>query len=93
MKAKPIATPRGKEPNSACRKRFTRLLPVPNVSTATLMELYQLLNDSSDRSHVVEIQKELVASARAQGLTNRDILAALVSGVGKKSDRAAIASA
>jgi hypothetical protein len=66
---------------------------VTNVSTATLLELYQLLKDSSDRSHVVEIQKELVTRARAQGLTTRDILAALVAGVGKKADRVAIASA
>ena len=64
-----------------------------SLSTATLMELYRLLRHRDDRRQAVGIQRELVGRARAEGLTLRDIVRTLVAGVGKRSDRAAIASA
>ncbi len=57
-----------------------------------LMELYRLLKESDDRRQAVEIQRELVGRAREEGLTIREIVRTLVAGVGKRSDRAAIAS-
>ena len=66
-------------------------ISVKSISTATLMELYQLLKESGDKSRVVEIQGELVKRARAEGLTTQEIVRALVAGVGKKRERAAIA--
>lgn len=62
-----------------------------SMSTATLMELYQLLKGSKNRRQAVAIQKELVRRAQAEGLTIHEIVDVLVAGIGKKSLRAAIA--
>lgn len=65
---------------------------VKTTSSAALTELYQLLKGSKEnRSQALEIQKELVERARAEGLTTQEIVNALVAGVGKKSERAEIA--
>ena len=65
---------------------------VKNASTATLMELYQLLNASDEnRPQALEIQRELVRRARAEGLTTREIVRILVAGVGTKRRRGLIA--
>ena len=62
------------------------------ASTATLVELYELLKKSKEsRSQAREIQRELVERAKAAGLTTQEIVNALVAGVGKKTERAAIA--
>lgn len=68
-------------------------ISMKSLSSATLMELYRLLKESDDRRQAVEIQRELVARARKEGLTIREIVRTLVAGVGRRSDRAAIASA
>jgi hypothetical protein len=48
------------------------------ASTATLVELYELLKESKEnRSQAREIQKELVARAKAAGLTTQEIVNAL----------------
>ena len=64
-------------------------ISVKGMNTATLMELYQLLKDN--RKKALEIQRELVERAKAQGMTTQEILNTLVTGVGKKTERAAIA--
>jgi len=65
---------------------------VKGLSTAALMELYQLLKGSArNRVQALEIQTELIARARAGGLTTQEIVKALVAGVGKKSERGEIA--
>lgn len=65
---------------------------VKGLSTATLMELYQLLKGSAEnRVQALEVQAELIARARAEGLTIHEIVKALVTGVGKKSERGDIA--
>lgn len=78
--------------------RHTRLMTrgwsisVRSLSTATLMELYRLLKESDDKRQTAEIQRELVSRARAEGLTTQEIVDALVASVGKRRERAAIAS-
>ena len=65
---------------------------VKNVSSASLMELYQLLKASDDnREQAREIQRELVSRARAAGMKTRDIMRVLVAGVTRKRERAVIA--
>lgn len=64
---------------------------VTGMSTGTLMELYRLLKH--DKAQALQIQKELVARAEAQGMTTQEILDTLVAGVGTKTKRAAIAKA
>lgn len=62
------------------------------TSTATLVELYQLLKGSTEqRPQALAIQKELVERARLEGLTTEEILGVLVVGVGTRNERAAIA--
>jgi hypothetical protein len=60
-------------------------------STKTLAALYRLLDDSPDKSQRQEIQRELVARAEAQGFTTKEILRALVQGVGSRVERGRIA--
>src|SRR2546425_11403752 len=56
------------------------------ASTATLVELYELLKKSKEsRSQAHEIQKELVERAKAVGLTTQEIVNALVAGGGVPS--------
>ena len=61
------------------------------MSTATLMELYRLLKESNDKRQAIEIQKELVRRAKAEGMTIQEIVDVLVAGIGRRSLRAAIA--
>jgi hypothetical protein len=62
-----------------------------SASSASLMELYQLLKASDEnRPQALQIQRELVRRARVQGLTTRLIVRALVGGVGKRRERALI---
>jgi hypothetical protein len=62
-----------------------------SMSSAALMELYQLLKGSKDRRHAVKIQKELVRRSKAEGLTIQEIVEVLVAGIGQKRLRAAVA--
>ncbi len=62
-----------------------------SASTATLAELYRLLEGSPDPSKRIEIQRELVNRARQQGLSTEDIVEILVAHVPTKRARGDIA--
>ena len=62
-----------------------------SASTATLAELYRLLEGSRDPSKRIEIQRELVKRARDQGLSTREIVEILVANVRTRRARGQIA--
>ena len=62
-----------------------------SASTATLAELYRLLEGSANPSKRIEIQRELVNRARHQGLSTEEIVKILVANVPTKRARGEIA--
>ena len=67
---------------------------IGKASSATLLELYQLLATSEENpQQVLEIQRELVGRARAKGLTTQAIVKTLVTGVRTRRAREEVALA